>query len=156
MVAKCAYGRPAIPEVKTAIQQRCGIAEDLIISSLGPKHLLFRFFSESSFLKVLLKDFLYIKGLLFRFLKWTPAFQPDAEPSILPVWISFPSLPANLYNESCIRTIAGNVGRILRIDEATLQCTDTSKARACVEVDVLKQLPSKVWVKQGSRGELKD
>lgn len=48
------------------------------------------------------------------------------------------------------------MGRVLRIDEATLQCTDTSKARACVEVDVLKQLPSKVWVKQGSRGELKD
>lgn len=40
---------------------------------LGPKHLLFRFFSESSFLKVLLKDLIYIKGLLFRFFKWTPA-----------------------------------------------------------------------------------
>lgn len=146
IIAKCAYGRPAIPELKSYLMQRLSLSADFVISRLNLRHVPFRLGCEGDFLKLLIQKNLYIKGFLFRFFCWSPDFDFDADPSIASVWIGFPGLPANLYHEDCMRTIAVNFGQVLRIHENTLAMTDTSEALACVELDLLAKRKERLWI----------
>lgn len=101
---------------------------------------------------MLLKDDLYVKGKLFRFFKWTMKFRPDEEPSIVPVWVEFPGLPANLFQEAFLRSIAGNLGPVLKVVLSTSEITNASAAYACVEMDVLKPRNNRIWIGMGDEG----
>ncbi|KAL2227908.1 UNVERIFIED_CONTAM: hypothetical protein Sindi_1770500 [Sesamum indicum] len=73
-----------------------------------------------------------------RVFKWTPTFTPSKESSIVPVWVSFPELPAHLFRKEVLFTMASMIGTPLQIDDATLNQSKLSKARACIELDLLK------------------
>ncbi|KAL2225665.1 UNVERIFIED_CONTAM: hypothetical protein Sindi_2927500 [Sesamum indicum] len=73
-----------------------------------------------------------------RVFKWTPTFTPSKESSIVPVWVSFPELPAHLFRKEVLFTVASMIGTPLQIDDATLNQSKLSKARACIELDLLK------------------
>lgn len=146
LVAKCSYGRPAFADIKSSIMQCLKISADFIISKLSPRHILLRFDNEADFMKVLIQKNLYIRGFLFRFFRWTPDFNFEADPPSVPVWIGFPGLPANLYHEDCIRSIAGNFGAVLRLHDKTLSLADTSEALVCIEVDLLAPRRERIWI----------
>ncbi|KAL2228169.1 UNVERIFIED_CONTAM: hypothetical protein Sindi_1796600 [Sesamum indicum] len=73
-----------------------------------------------------------------RIFKWTPTFTPSQESSIVPVWVSFPELPAHLFRKEVLFTVASMIGTPLQIDDATLNQSKLSKARASIELDLLK------------------
>ena len=73
-----------------------------------------------------------------RVFKWTPTFTPSKELSIVPVWVSFPELPAHLFRKEVLFTVASMIGTPLQIDDATLNQSKLSKAGACIELDLLK------------------
>ncbi|KAL2251486.1 UNVERIFIED_CONTAM: hypothetical protein Sindi_2270900 [Sesamum indicum] len=73
-----------------------------------------------------------------RIFKWTPTFTPSQESSIVLVWVSFPELPAHLFREEVLFTVVSMIGTPLQIDDATLNQSKLSKARACIELDLLK------------------
>ncbi|KAL2224233.1 UNVERIFIED_CONTAM: hypothetical protein Sindi_3105000 [Sesamum indicum] len=77
-------------------------------------------------------------GYPMRVFKWTPTFTPSKESSIVPVWVSFPELPAHLFRKEVLFTVASMIGTPLQIDDATLNQSKLSKARACIELDLLK------------------
>ncbi|KAL2227904.1 UNVERIFIED_CONTAM: hypothetical protein Sindi_2149100 [Sesamum indicum] len=77
-------------------------------------------------------------GYPMRVFKWTPTFTPSQESSIVPVWVSFPELPAHLFRKEVLLTVASIIGTPLQIDDATLNQSKLSKARACIELDLLK------------------
>lgn len=117
-----------------------------MISALDTQHLLFRFKNYEDYLQVLLSKSMYVQGRLFRFFKWTVDFSPDTDSLILPVWISFPGLPVNFFLEHMIRSIAGNLGRVLKIDPTSLNLSNTAAARVCIKLDISKPLPSRIWI----------
>lgn len=80
IIAKCSYGRPPIPEVKTCLMQWLSISRDFILSNMNPKHLLIRFDDEEDFIKLFLRNNLYVKGFLFR---WTPDFHFNEDPTAM-------------------------------------------------------------------------
>lgn len=146
VIAKCAYGRPAIPEIKQCLAQRLHLNSDFIISRLNVRHVLIRLGSEEDFIRVLLQKNLYIKGFLFRFFRWSHDFDFDADPATIPVWIGFPSIPVNFYQEEMLRSIAGNFGPVLRIHDATIAMTNTTEALVCVEMDLEMQRKERIWI----------
>lgn len=146
VVAKCAYGRPAFADIKSYLTQRLKISPDFVISKLNPRHLLLRFDNDEDFMKLLLQKNLYIRGFLFHFFRWTPDFSFDMDPPTVPVWIGFPDLPANLYHEECLYSIAGNFGSVLRIHDRSLSMTDTSEALVCVEMDLSAKSRERIWI----------
>ena len=73
-----------------------------------------------------------------RVFKWTPTFTPSKESSIVPVWVSFPELPAHLFRKEVLFTVASMIETPLQIDDATLNQSKLSKARAWIELDLLK------------------
>ncbi|MQL89313.1 hypothetical protein Taro_021887 [Colocasia esculenta] len=126
--------------------------EEMRKSEQPLRHLLFRFFDEDDFLKVLVRKSLYLKGFLFRFFRWSGDFDFAADPTLIPIWVGFPNLPVNLYNEDYLRCIAGNFGEILRIHDSTLAWTQTAEALVCVDVDIAKPLPDRIWIGNGDGG----
>lgn len=146
LVARTPYGRPAFPMIRAHLSQRCAFREDFIISALDTRHLLLRFRNHEDYLKLLLKESLFVHGRLFRFFKWTMSFSPLEDSPILPVWISLPGLPVNLFVEPMLRSIAGNIGGVLKIDPSSLNLTNTVAARVCVELDITKVLPHRLWI----------
>ena len=73
-----------------------------------------------------------------RIFKWTPTFTPSKVSSIVPVWVSFPELPAHLFRKEVLFTVASMIETPLQIDDATLNQSKLSKARAWIELDLLK------------------
>ena len=84
-----------------------------------------------------------------RVFKWTPSFHVDREPSVVPVWFQVPKLPLHLFHKETLFQIAEVVGVPLLVDAATLAVSRPSVARVCVEVDLMKQRPSRVWIGTG-------
>ena len=71
--------------------------------------------------------------------KWTPDFKPSHEVSIVPVWVSLPSLLLYFYNVRYIMKMAKLLGRSLKVDLATVGGKWPSLARVLVEIDVARQ-----------------
>ncbi|MQM07829.1 hypothetical protein Taro_040675 [Colocasia esculenta] len=94
----------------------------------------------------MLRRSLFIKGLLFRFFLWEPNFDFESDPTLIPVWVGFPLLPVNFYYDDFLMSIAGNLGQVLRVHESTNALTQTQEALVCVEIDIKKPRPSRIWI----------
>lgn len=73
-------------------------------------------------------------------------FSSDEDSPILPIWVEFPSLPANFYNEPMLLSIAGTVGNHLKVDHNFLYLTRSTATRVCV------QFEPQVWISCGGWG----
>lgn len=146
VVARTPFGRPPFPDIRSHLRARCDFKDDFMISSLDPRHLLLRFRNHDDFLSVLLRDTLFVHGKLFKFFKWSLDFSPDSDSPVLPIWIAFPFLPVNFFLEPMLRSVAGNIGKVLKIDSSTSNLSNTSAARVCVELDISKIHPSRIWI----------
>ena len=84
-----------------------------------------------------------------RVFKWSSKFHVDRESSLVPVWFRLPKLPIHLFAKPCLFHIVSCLGNPLFVDAATSSFIRPNVARVCVEVDLLKSLPSRVWVDMG-------
>ncbi|KAL0284275.1 UNVERIFIED_CONTAM: hypothetical protein Sangu_2835900 [Sesamum angustifolium] len=111
-------------------------------NSLMAAHRTASFISSSSIqvFRVPSRRIWYLKGFLMRVFKWSPTFTPDQESSIVPVWVSFPELPAHLFHKDAIFSIASIVGTPLQMADTTYNQSKLSRARVCIEIDLLKPL----------------
>lgn len=81
-----------------------------------------------------------------RIFKWEPLFDPEAETSIAIVWISFPSLPQNIFGKEAIFSLARAVGKPLQVGIATRNQTRPSYGRVKVEVDLLQEFSKRIKI----------
>ncbi|KAL0356478.1 UNVERIFIED_CONTAM: putative ribonuclease H protein [Sesamum radiatum] len=65
---------------------------------------------------------------------------PNAKSSIVPIWVSFPELPAHLFCKDALFSVASMIGSPLQVDTLTLNKSKLSQARVCVEIDLLKPI----------------
>ncbi|XP_027183870.1 uncharacterized protein LOC113782162 [Coffea eugenioides] len=108
-----------------------------------------QFHSDADFHRVWARGIWYVHGHPMRVFKWTPSFHVDREPSVVLVWFQMPKLPLHLFHKETLFQIAEVVGVPLLVDAATLAVSRPSVARVCVEVDLMKQRPSRVWIGTG-------
>ncbi|KAG6482722.1 hypothetical protein ZIOFF_059360 [Zingiber officinale] len=107
-----------------------------------------------------LEDFDMIRGVWFiggvplRIFKWTPYFSYTAESSVVPVWIRFPDLPIHMFSKVTLFSAASIIGKPIKIDEATADCSRLSVARVCVEIDLLKPKIEDFWIGIGEEKRL--
>ena len=87
-----------------------------------------------------------------RIFKWSPDFRPDIESSIAPIWLSFPKLPVHFFSKSALFSIAQLIGKPVKLDTSTVEINRSSMARVCVETDLQKKIPRRVWIGCGSKG----
>ncbi|GAU32943.1 hypothetical protein TSUD_153600 [Trifolium subterraneum] len=61
------------------------------------------------------------------------------------VWIRFPSLGMEYYDESLLLALATAVGRPIKVDMHTLDASRGKFARVCIEIELDKPVVGKVW-----------
>ncbi|KAL9681158.1 hypothetical protein QQ045_012939 [Rhodiola kirilowii] len=86
---------------------------------------------------------------MFRIFRWTKDFSTKREPSTTPASVRLNSLPPEMYNQGYIATIVSSFARFLAVDNRTVWFNNPSFARACVEIDISKDLPNEVWISTG-------
>ncbi|XP_027154965.1 uncharacterized protein LOC113755095 [Coffea eugenioides] len=77
---------------------------------------------------------------------WTREFHINRESSLVSVWVSLPALPIHFYDKHSLFFILSPVGAPLFLDSATMSGARPTIARACVEIDLLKPVCTRVWV----------
>lgn len=84
--------------------------------------------------------------------EWYPDFDPmtDRTEKMI-VWVRFPGLPLEYYDNELLFRIGEKIGRPIRIDSTTSLTSRGKFARLCVEVDITKPLLAKVWLRRKIR-----
>lgn len=83
---------------------------------------------------------------------WTPNFDPtDDKTEKILVWVRFPSLPIEYFDENFQMKIGGNIGEPMKVDYATRIVSRGKYDRLCVEVDLAKPLLSKYKMRRQIR-----
>lgn len=73
--------------------------------------------------------------------RWQPNFVAEsAKISTLSVWVRFPQLPIEYYNNEWLRKARDNIGRTIKIDSITLAMTQGKFAEVCVKIDLNKSV----------------
>lgn len=145
---------PSLERVKEWAANEWQLEGGCSITMLDQTHVFMRFGNEGDMIRVWPRNRWYVDGNLMKVFKWTPTFRPTdhGEPSSAAVWISLPILPVVFYEEDLLHSIASLVGKVLATDSETRNLTRTNYARVCVEVDLLKVPPRRVWIEVGKRG----
>ena len=151
LVGKFSHGRPSIAEIRSVFET-IGLKAAFNIGLLDQKHILIRFFHEEDFQRMWLREQWYIKKFPMRVFKWSPQFRVDAESSIAPIWVSLPYLPVQFFSKHSVFSIVGTFGTPMKLDAATSSLSRPSLARVCVEMDLCKKFPTRVWVGWGEHG----
>ncbi|XP_073015397.1 uncharacterized protein [Primulina eburnea] len=84
--------------------------------------------------------------------EWSPNFDPrsDSTEKLL-VWVRFPCLPIEYYDQEFLMKIGNKIGRPIRVDQATSMVSRGKFARMCVEVDITKPLLAKFKLRRRVR-----
>ena len=122
---------------------------DFEIGSIHTRHVLIRFEKQEDLVKTWLKDVTLLEDYLFRFFKWFSGFVLGIEPSIVPMWISMPGLPLNFFKKPFLELLVKPIRRVLAYDQCTLSLSRPAVARVCVEVNLLSNNPSRIWLDMG-------
>ncbi|KAL0285018.1 UNVERIFIED_CONTAM: hypothetical protein Sradi_7184300 [Sesamum radiatum] len=138
LVGKFSQGSPSYSQMHRLLTE-LGLVGKFTVSMINSKHFLINLKNESDYSRLWLRRIWYLKGFPMRVFKWSPTFTPTQESSIVPVWVSLPELPAHLIRKDVMFVIANIIGTPLQIDSSKL-----SKARVCVEIDLLKPMLQEV------------
>ncbi|XP_027156573.1 uncharacterized protein LOC113757588 [Coffea eugenioides] len=148
LVGKFPRGRPRLEEVRKFFSA-LDLREIPTVGLLDSRHVLIQLQTEADFHRVWFRRVWYVASAPMRVFKWTPGFHVDRESPIVPLWFQLPKLPLHFFHKEVLFQIMSCVGVPLLVDAATLAVSRPSVARVCVEVDLLRTLPSRVWIGNG-------
>ncbi|KAL0407603.1 UNVERIFIED_CONTAM: hypothetical protein Sradi_1694700 [Sesamum radiatum] len=146
LIGKFSHGSPPYSQLHRLLA-KSGLKGAFTVSMINNKHALISLSDEADYNRLWLRRIWYLNGFPMRVFKWTPTFTPEHESSIAPIWVSFPGLPTHLFRKDALFALANNIGTPLQIADSTHNKSNFSKARVCVEVDLLKPLLEEIDLK---------
>ncbi|KAI8524131.1 hypothetical protein RHMOL_Rhmol13G0126100 [Rhododendron molle] len=115
---------------------------------LGLGFYLIRFETRSDYNKVYTGGPWVIQDHYLIVRKWQPDFKADRATAIkTAVWMRFPFLPYEYYDEESLFEIAKELGKPLKVDINTINGIRASYARVCVELDLSQPLEISVAIR---------
>ncbi|CAN1124661.1 hypothetical protein LINPERHAP2_LOCUS2464 [Linum perenne] len=83
---------------------------------------------------------------------WRPYFQPEDSPiSTLRVWVRLPGIPLEYFDATILTIIDNRIGKMVILDNTTLEGSRGNFARICVEVYFSNPLLSKYRLRRRVR-----
>lgn len=144
LVEKFSHGRPPMAEARIVFA-KLELKREVSLGHLDSKHLVIRLHHEGEFNRIWMGEVWYIDSFPMRVFRWTP----EIESPIVPVWVSLPSLPLFMFNKQCLFSIGSSIESPMTCDQPTAEISRTSVARICVQVNLLKKIPSRIWLECG-------
>ncbi|XP_077239886.1 uncharacterized protein LOC143880790 [Tasmannia lanceolata] len=118
---------------------------DLSVKFLGNDFLLFTFEREDDFFDAFTGGPCYIsQSQILVLQRWNPEFNPISDRiHKIPIWVWFPKLPMHLWEEYYLFSLAGIIGKPLKMDDRSIE---KGRARVCVEIDCLRSVPEGISI----------
>lgn len=86
------------------------MCQPVVSAMRQPRHVFVRFSNEEDFLKAMSRESCDVDRVIYRVFQWSIDFNEDFEPTMVPVWIMLPGLPANFYHEAFLKSITAPIG----------------------------------------------
>nr|XP_027099133.1 uncharacterized protein LOC113718424 [Coffea arabica] len=145
LVGKFSHGWPPLEEIRKLFAT-LNLRDQLSVGLLDYRHVLLKCSAEADFNWLWTRGLWQIDKYPMRVFRWTREFHVHKESSLVPVWVSLPALPIHFHDKNSLFSILSPIRKPLFLDAATTTSTRPSVAKACVEIDLLKTLCSRVWV----------
>ncbi|KAL0351224.1 UNVERIFIED_CONTAM: hypothetical protein Sradi_4271600 [Sesamum radiatum] len=101
LVGKFSHGSPPFSQLHQLLA-KTGIKGTFTVSMINRKHALIIPSIESDYSRLWLRRIWFLNGFPMRVLKWSPTFSTAHESPIVPIWASFPELPAHLFKKDVL------------------------------------------------------
>ncbi|KAF6139210.1 hypothetical protein GIB67_040357 [Kingdonia uniflora] len=108
------------------------------------EHIMVRMKSEKDVTRAFFRELIQSKGFFFKLARWAIDFDRKKDSPFAPVWVQFPGLKLHLQNNGIVKELAGLIGKYFITDIIILSLSRPSTVRACVKVNLTKELPTKV------------
>lgn len=95
------------------------------------------------------KDHGQIGNIDYKFFKWDSNLGKKDESPIIAKWIRLPELPPDLFVKLIFTLIGISISTFVTADPETINTNRPAHPRICVEVNMTKPLPTKVYVQIG-------
>ncbi|OIT22703.1 hypothetical protein A4A49_30027 [Nicotiana attenuata] len=92
------------------------------------------------------KQHMYIQGQMMKLEAWSPAFKPNEDSPIVPIWVVIQELPWHLYYMEILTPLLSPIGKALYLDLASFQKTRGSVAKVKIQIDLTKERPHHFWL----------
>lgn len=147
LVAKFQMGRPKLHEIQHFMSSNWDLSGRCTISSCwDDRHIIIIMENETDVRNSLTHPVRKIGHTFFRLFRWEPGYNPKKEVPTTTKWIRLPNLPIELFDKGIIKAIVSSFATFLDVDNRTKELSALAYARACVELDVTKTIPNKVWI----------
>ncbi|KAF5442561.1 hypothetical protein F2P56_035205 [Juglans regia] len=156
LVLKFLRNRPSLDDIRSCIRRRWGLVDQPVVSSMAASRSMFvRFANEGDFKMAISRESCEMRGVPYRAFHWSTDYTDETESPVVPVWISLPGLPPNMFHESFLENITLPIGKYVRSDNCTRCATRTDAARICVEMNANMDPIESIWIgvphQKGSR-----
>lgn len=145
LVGKFSGVHPSMEFIKKGFST-IGFKGEFRLGLLVSQHILIRFTLPEDYHNCWMHGTWNFKHYVMKVLKWTPEFRPDQKPPIVPIWLSFNHLPIHLFQKAPLLSLAALIGKPLKVESATQNLSCPSVARVCVEINLLKYSPKRIWI----------
>ena len=145
LVGKFSHGRPSLEDTRKFFAS-LNLKDQVSIGLLDYRHVLIKCSAEVDFNRIWTRGIWQLGNYPMRVFRWTREFHVQRESSLVPVWVTLPSLPIHYFDKHSLFSILSPVGRPLFLDSATAAGTRPSMARECVEIDVAKLVVPRIWI----------
>lgn len=143
------YRRPPLAKILSAID-RIGFSGAVKIGLIDGSHVLLHFDHEQDYLRCFTRQSWMISRNHMHVTKWTLDYDPTVEVPIVPAWVCFPGLPIHFHRKDALFQIARMIGTPMKQDASIIATNCPSVVCICVEVDVSKELPQRVYIQGAS------
>ncbi|XP_077220979.1 uncharacterized protein LOC143854759 [Tasmannia lanceolata] len=142
--------------LKDNLTRKWKLKGEMHLMALHKGFYLFKFSCPEDCLSVLETENHSYAGKPLIIKRWTPkALLDQGKITKVPIWIKFPGLPLEFWNQNGISKIASLIGTPLYMDSHIAECTRLSFARLCVEIQIGAKLPDSVIIETPEGTNLK-
>nr|GMC82593.1 uncharacterized protein LOC109164037 [Ipomoea batatas] len=152
LIGKFSHGRPLLSVIREHFTKSFVLKGSIEIGLVDPRHVFLSFSNPEDCIEILIKGQILFNGKCpMRIFRWTPEFDTRFETSLALVWVLLPNLKAHCFYIPCIKQIVKPIGRFLHVDADTAKFSRPNVAKVKVEVDLMKPLRQKIFIRLGSK-----
>jgi len=137
---------PPINKVREIVNFKWGLEAQATVGYLNNRHILVKTSSELDYQKVLNMESSKLLNFNVKIFKWSSDFTSQRESPLVHRWVRLPSLPSNFFAPSVLEGIGNAITKFIMADPKSVTKENPSYARMCIELDLSKPQPSRVWI----------
>lgn len=142
------HGKIGYMGLMRKLKKKWSLKGDVTLTDIGFKFYIARFTIVEDYQHVLTQGPWMIDDNYLTIRKWVPNFiLDDNPPKILTAWVRIPNLAVEYFDSAFLTKVGSKIGKVLRIDQTTVQAVRGQFTRLSVEIDLTKPLIAKFWLK---------